>query len=93
LTGSDDGPATRRVVRILGLRYVGQALAGSAVRRHWVPVADAAVDLVHAASMVALATISPHHRRLAATSAATATLLATADLRDAGHHPAHPEGT
>jgi hypothetical protein len=72
---------TLRVVRILGARYVAQALAGTMVRRPWVPAVDASVDLVHAASMVALTRLLPAHRRLAAGSAVAAVLFAAADLR------------
>jgi len=69
----------RLVVRVLGARYVVQSLGGRWLHRAWVPEADAAVDLVHAASMVALAAVAPRHRRLALASAAAATAFAVAD--------------
>jgi len=69
----------RRVIQALGARYVVQGLAGAILRWRWVPAADATVDLVHAASMLAVAHVVPEHRRLATTSAAVAFLFAIAD--------------
>jgi hypothetical protein len=76
---------TRRVIQALGARYVVQGLAGAVLRWHWVPAADATVDLVHAASMLAVAHLVPEHRRLATTSAAAALLFVVADLRATTH--------
>lgn len=81
-TGSRDGAAVRRTVRVLGVRYVVQSLGGRRLHRAWVPEADAAVDLVHAASMLGLARLAPRHRRLALVSAALATAFAVVDLRE-----------
>lgn len=50
--------------------------------RPWVPEVDAAVDVVHAATMLALAAVAPTRRRLALLSAATAVGFAAADLRE-----------
>jgi hypothetical protein len=72
--------AERATVRVLGARYLLQAAGGMAVRRRWVHDVDAAVDLLHAATMVALAAVSAEHRRLALLSALTATAFAAADL-------------
>ncbi|MFC4787237.1 hypothetical protein ACT8ZV_22360 [Nocardioides sp. MAHUQ-72] len=83
LTGSRDGVGVRRTVRVLGGRYVVQSLGGRWLHRAWVPEADAAVDLVHAASMVGLAAFGPHRRRLVLTSAALAVAFAAADLAEA----------
>lgn len=80
LTGSPDGPGVRRTVRVLGARYLVQAIAGSRLHGSWVPEADAGVDLVHAASMLAVAGALPRHRQLALASAATAVGFAAADL-------------
>ena len=80
VSGSHDGVGVRRTVRILGTRYVVQSLGGSWLHRSWVPEADALVDLVHAASMLAVARVLPRHRRLALTSATLAVGFATADL-------------
>ena len=70
----------RRTVRVLAGRYVVQAIGGRWLHRAWVPRADAAVDLVHAVSMLGLAGLVPRHRRLALLSAGLATGLAAADL-------------
>ena len=80
LTRSPDGTGVRRTVRVLGARYVAQSVGGSWLHPRWLPQAGAAVDLVHAASMVAVAGIAPHYRRLALLSAGLATTLAVADL-------------
>jgi hypothetical protein len=80
-TGSDGG-GERVTVRALGARYVVQSGAGLAFGRPWVRDADAAIDLVHAVSMLALAAIAPTHRRIALISAATALGFAAADIRE-----------
>lgn len=80
LSGSRDGAGVRRTVRVLGGRYVVQALGGRWLHPAWLPEADAAVDLVHAASMLRLARLAPRHRRLALLSAVLATGFAAADL-------------
>jgi hypothetical protein len=82
LTETPDERAERTTVRVLGARYVVQSGAGIVRGRPWVRDLDAAVDLIHAATMVALAAVSPTHRRLALLSAATAGGLAAADLRE-----------
>ena len=87
LSPGNDSAGTRRVVRVLGARYIVQATAGALARRPWVPAADASVDVIHAASMVGLAALAPRHRRLALTSLAAAIAFAAADLRD---HQAPP---
>jgi len=82
--GPPGGRGTRTVVRVLGARYLVQAVGGPWLHRSWVPAVDAAVDLTHAASMVGLAAVAPGHRRIALASAAAATAFAVADLT-------HPE--
>jgi hypothetical protein len=82
LTKGRVGRGERVTVRILGARYIVQSGAGLTFGRPWVRDADAAIDLVHAATMVALAAIAPTHRRLALLSAATAIGFAAADLRE-----------
>ena len=77
---ADDDPVVRRAVRVLGGRYVVQSAAGLVLRRAWVPDVDAAVDLVHAATMLGLAAVAPDHRRLALLSAVIAVGFAGADL-------------
>lgn len=77
-----DGPLERGSVRILGARYVVQSTAGLALDRPRVHQIDAAVDLIHASTMLALAVFVPSHRRLAIVSVVTATVFAVADLND-----------
>lgn len=84
LTADAGGPWARRTVRVLGARYLVQSAGGTLLHRPWVPDADAAVDLVHAASMVGLAAVAPHYRRPALVSAGLATLFAALDRREQG---------
>ena len=94
LTGSQGDPGTRRVIRLLGARYVLQAVAATGVRGRWAAAADAAVDLVHAVSMGPVAYLSPRHRRLATTSGVLAVLFAAGDLATSSkHRPSSPEGS
>jgi hypothetical protein len=94
LTGSYGDRATRRVIRILGARYVLQAVAATGARSRWSTAADAAVDLVHAASMGPVAYLSLRHRRLATTSGVLAVLFAAGDLATASkHRQSSPEGS
>jgi hypothetical protein len=72
----------RRAVRILGGRYLVQSGAGLLDRRPWLPEVDGLIDLTHAASMIAAATLWPQHRHLALLSAATATGFAALDLTE-----------
>ena len=88
LSRGEDSRDVRRVVRVLGVRYLLQAAAGSTLHRRWVPAADATVDVVHALSMMGVAQRFPTHRRLACLSAAAALAFAAADLAD----PSRPPG-
>jgi hypothetical protein len=81
-TGSPDGPWVRGTVRILGARYVAQAVFGSAAHRPWVRVVDTGVDVIHAVSMVGFAAAMPRHRRLALLSAVTALGFAALDWHE-----------
>ncbi|MBA2772538.1 MAG: hypothetical protein H0U36_00625 [Nocardioidaceae bacterium] len=67
---------TRRAIRVLGVRDLVQAIATIAAPSRRVVRAGVAVDLLHAASMLALATADQRRRRLALTSAALAGALA-----------------
>lgn len=77
--GTEPDPALQGMERILGARHLVQAVvtgaSGGALHR-----AGAVVDLLHAASMVALAIGDAKRRRAAATSAAIATAFAVAEL-------------
>jgi len=64
----------------MGVRYLVQSVGGYVVDRPWVPAVDAAVDLVHAASMLGLAVLAPANRMPALLSAGAATTFAVADL-------------
>jgi hypothetical protein len=68
LGGADEGPAPRRVLRILGARHILQALAehrfGGEARRIGV-----GVDLLHAATDVGFGVLDARWRRAAFTDA------------------------
>ena len=57
--------------------------AGLLEQRPWVPEVDAAVDGVHALTMVGLSVVSARHRRVALVSAAAAVVFAALDLSEA----------
>ena len=82
LGGSDTGTGPRMATRVLGARYVVQSAGGLLLRRRPLPEVDAAVDLVHALSMVGAARAFPQHRRLALTSGVIALGFALADLTE-----------
>ena len=96
LAGGRTHQHERSAVRILGARYVAQSVVGLAVTRSrqqptasnrprpWLQQLDAAIEVIHAATMIALAGASPRHRRLALLSAATALGFSAADLRGNG---------
>lgn len=79
--------STRLFARILGIRYLAQAAivdsqtAGISGRR-WI-LAGAAVDAIHATTMVALALLKPNQRKLALTNATAASAFAAAGLYQA----------
>lgn len=78
LTCRDADGRERTVTRILGARHLAQAavLANASPRAHRL---GAAVDALHAASMVGLALVDRSRRRQAWTSAATASAFAAAE--------------
>jgi hypothetical protein len=80
-----DDEHTRTIVRVLGARLMAQTVAdlllGPRTRGF-----DAAVDLLHAASMVPVAVRYPAHRRTATVSAALATGTAVLDLTARARH-------
>jgi hypothetical protein len=82
----------RWVVRLLGARVVLQQVAVLAVPTRPLVLLGAAVDALHAASMVATALASPRYRRAAALSAATASGSAVLGLLTAPAAPPRPEG-
>ena len=80
LAGARDAhdPAVLAAARVLGLRYLVHALLDTATGRH--PAADAAIELLHAGSMVRVAAGSTRHRRTAIISAICAAGVAGLDL-------------
>jgi hypothetical protein len=76
-----DDPAVLVVARVLGARLVVQGALDVAAHGRFRRI-GAAVEAAHAASMMPVVTGSPRHRRSAGTSAAVATGLALADLRE-----------
>jgi hypothetical protein len=72
VAGGSAGTRAVAVVRVLGGRHLVQGLAGLAVSRRVSPRLGAAVDGVHAASMIGLALLDREHRRGAAASALVA---------------------
>jgi hypothetical protein len=81
VVGAED-PADRRmrvIAQVLGARLLAQATADVVWGRR-IRGLDVAVDLTHAASMVAAAQRWPAHRRSALASGAVATSTAVLDL-------------
>jgi hypothetical protein len=77
--GLDSGDRRARLLlRVLGARDLGQALLAATAPPPALLRLGAGVDALHAASMVALAAVSPDHRRPALTSATLATIWAVA---------------
>ncbi len=76
----DLDPLVPPVVRALGARHLVQSAVTGVDPSGTVLRWGAGVDVLHAASMVALAAVSPRHRRPALVSAASATGFAVAGL-------------
>jgi hypothetical protein len=97
LWGADPGSdRTVIVARVLGARHLAQGGLLTAHPTRRVTIGSVVVDLLHGASMVLLATVSPRLRRPAATSACIAFALAgataaTSPLRGAGDGAEEPE--
>ena len=72
IAGDQDVPPSW-ILRLLGVRTLAQGAAESIRVRRDVLVLGVAVDLAHAASMVAAAMVWPHYRRSALISAGSAT--------------------
>jgi hypothetical protein len=95
LLGGAPTATSDTVVRVLGARWLLQAGLGMVVAsrragtRRRAGAADAVVEGLHAASMIALAATSPRWARPAAVNAAVAVVFAVADLRA---RPARPAG-
>jgi hypothetical protein len=78
-------------VRVLGARHLAQAASCAAVPSPTASRLGAAVDALHAASMLALAAFDRRYRRAALTSAAVAGGLAVAEtVRASSRAPSAP---
>jgi hypothetical protein len=78
-TGRPPGPRARRVARVLGARHVVQAAITAANPGPTVITLGALTDLLHAASMFALAAVDQTPRRAEFADALAATALAVAE--------------
>ncbi len=78
LLGDTRDPAVPPVVRVLGARHAAQGLVTLVRPTETVLGLGAGVDALHAASMVALAAVSPAHRRPGLVSAGAASVFAAA---------------
>ncbi|QGN58506.1 hypothetical protein [Nostocoides sp. HKS02] len=81
-TGLDHGEQV--AARVLGVRHVAQAVVLAVDDRALARRAGRVVDLMHAASMLALAAWSPRRRRIALTDATIASMLAALPLGHQG---------
>jgi hypothetical protein len=92
MTGEKPGPRACAVARVLGARHLIQA-GVTAVSQLGDPGGSvvlgggAAMDLLHASSMVALGAMDPHARRAALTDASVETALAVIGVWAAGAAP------
>jgi hypothetical protein len=76
--GAEAGPPARAVGRLLGARHIVQAAASAAFPAPLVLTLGAETDVLHSASMVALAVLSPPRRRLGLTDSLIAAGFAAA---------------
>jgi hypothetical protein len=79
-TGRSPGRRTRRVAQVLGARHLIQAAVSAFAPLPGVFAAGAAVDALHAASMIMLATADRGVRRAALTDALAEALFVAAGL-------------
>lgn len=82
--GDPDDRVARLAARVLGARHLGQAALLAATGRRATRL-GAAVDGLHAASMVLLGLAVPLHRRAAMASGAVAGVLAALELTEVNH--------
>lgn len=78
--GPAASPRERLVLRLLGARHLGQAAVTAAVPTPGVLAAGSAVDLLHAASCLALALAGPRWRRAGGLGCLSASAFAVAGL-------------
>lgn len=77
-TGQPPSPRARRVARVLGIRHLGQAAVMAWARGPEMIAVGGAIDLTHAASMLALAIVNRPLRRAELADALAAATLAVA---------------
>ncbi len=81
------GASTLMVIRVLGARQLAQAVATQLRTTPTVLASGAAIDYLHAASLIALAIAKPQWRRAALPEAVLASCLAIAGASAAGALP------
>jgi hypothetical protein len=79
VTGQPPSPRARQVARVLGVRHLAQAAVTAVNAGPEVVTLGVVVDLLHAASMFALAALVPDLRRAELADALAATALAVAE--------------
>ena len=82
---ADGSPAAGKVITILGVRHLIQALITAAAPSRTVVKAGSGVDAAHAASMVVLGLLSRHWRKAAFADALIAGSLAATGVACAKH--------
>ena len=80
LDGDHVGPGARRLVRVLGIRQVGQALLTGRAPPPAVVWLGIEIDIAHAASMIVLGALAPRYRRDAFGDALVAAVLAASGI-------------
>lgn len=80
LQGHEPEPVDDDAITVLAVRYLAQGTVQLIAPRMFGPL-SAGIDLLHAASMVALAVRQPQRRRAAATSGAIAAISALVAIR------------
>jgi hypothetical protein len=79
-TGQSPSPRARRVAQVLGVRHLAQAAATIAVPGPEMAAVGAAIDVLHATSMLGFAAAVPPLRRAELADAAVAATLAVTQL-------------
>lgn len=85
--GKEESTAARRTVRVLGARQIVQAAVTGPAPTRTLLTLGVGVDLLHAASMLALAACRPRWRRVALGEAVAASALAVAGAASARRLP------
>jgi hypothetical protein len=91
--GRPAGRLARMFTWVLGVRHLIQAALTAVAPRLLTPFRGAAIDGLHAATTVLLATVSPRHRRAALMNAASAATLCALGIACAGGQRERPAAT